>query len=129
MNDQLAERLCVALEQLALELAERNSPAPAPYRAVAVPQPAQPGPFPPIGGGGPAAAWECPVHHSSRVQPAGAVLGSPQTSKAGKTYMAFLACGEYACNEKAPRGLPSGPAPVRAQAPSDTGQTPRSVLP
>lgn len=120
MNEETAIRIATALEQIALELAGREA-APAPVYRAAGPVSA-PAPFAPIGNGGPAAPWVCPVHHSSRVQPAGAVLGSPQVSKAGKTYTAFLACGQYDCNEKAPRGLPV--VPERAVPPSSGGVLP-----
>jgi hypothetical protein len=41
--------------------------------------------------------WECPIHHSNKVVPAGI------SKKNGKPYEAFLACAEYGCNEKPPR--------------------------
>jgi len=41
--------------------------------------------------------WSCPVHHGSKVVPAGV------SKKTGKPYQAFVACSEPGCNEKPPR--------------------------
>jgi hypothetical protein len=49
--------------------------------------------FPPL----PRMAWTCPVHHGSRVVPAGV------SKRTGNTYEAFLACAEPGCDEKPPR--------------------------
>ena len=107
MNDQLAERIAVALEQIAAELVEANAKLRwmqelGPGLGEAVPQPL----FPPIGGGQPPAPWVCPVHGTSRTVPAGV------SKKTGKPYDAFIACNEFSCNEKPPRI--GQPAPQRA---------------
>lgn len=117
MNDALAERLCIALEQLALELAQANEkgtvPAPV-FRAVQqpatvmAPQAYSPAPqsspeYQPIG-------WTCPVHGGMKIVPAGT------SQRTGQPYQAFVACPERGCNEK-PGRLPV-PAPARAVPPS-----------
>ena len=123
MNDQLAERLCVALEAIALELAEQNAKGTRPTPGAVLPPPdlettqpramaAPSGPFPPIGGGQPPAPWVCPVHHSWKMVPAGF------SQRTGKAYDAFIACPASGCNEKPPRGF-SQPAPDRAVPPSE----------
>ena len=104
MEVKMLERIAVALEQIALEMAA-NAPEKAqePFRAVQQP-PALPslsaplsvpqaGPFPPIG-------WRCPVHGGSKVVPAGV------SAKTGMPYQAFVACPERGCNEKPPRVIP-----------------------
>ncbi len=109
MDDRVAERIAAALEQIALELAESNQAAgyqSAPFRAVSVAPVASAGPFPPIGGGRPPAPWVCPVHHTSKVVPAGV------SQKTGRDYDAFTVCAERDCNEKPPRF--AQPAPSRA---------------
>ena len=40
--------------------------------------------------------WQCPVHHGSKVVPAGV------SRKTGKPYSEFVACSEPGCNEKPP---------------------------
>ena len=40
--------------------------------------------------------WSCPVHHGSKVVPAGV------SRKTGKPYSEFIACSEPGCNEKPP---------------------------
>lgn len=119
MNDQLAERLCIALEAVALELAEANAKGtvPEPIKAFTPPRSFAPnvdpngvalgapaGPFPPIGGGLPPAPWVCPVHGTNKVVPAGV------SQRTGKPYEAFMACGERGCNEKPPRIAQQAPA-------------------
>lgn len=104
------ERIAIALEQIALELAEQNGVPEAPYRAVGpVTRPAPPEVFPPFRGS--PAPWECPIHHTSKVVPAG------YSERTGKSYDAFTACAERGCNEKPPRGF--NPAPQRAVPPSE----------
>jgi len=44
--------------------------------------------------------WSCPVHHGSKVVPAGV------SRKTGKPYSEFLACSEPGCNEKPPFPAP-----------------------
>lgn len=119
MNDAIAERIAIALEQIALELVTRDVRAPhpvtqEPYRAVQhVTQPGPVTPYLPLG-------WQCPVHHDVKEVPAGI------SGRTGKPYSAFLACPEMGCPEKPPR-YPA-PAPARAVAPSDAGLAPR-ILP
>lgn len=119
MNDQLAERIAVALETIALELAEQNARETtpqtrpdlvAPYTLEHQVGPA--GPFPPIGGGQPPAPWVCPVHGSWKTVPAGI------SQRTGRPYDAFVACPAQGCNEKPPRGY-TQPAPARAVPPSE----------
>lgn len=113
MNDQLAERLCIALEQIAAELVEANAKGtvPEPIKAALtvepprlVPYSGNGQPFPPIGGGLPPAPWVCPVHGTNKVVPAGI------SQRTGKPYEAFMACGERGCNEKPPRIAQQAPA-------------------
>jgi hypothetical protein len=42
--------------------------------------------------------WQCPIHHSYKVVPAGI------STRTGKPYPAFVVCGERGCEEKPPRG-------------------------
>ena len=44
--------------------------------------------------------WQCPVHHGSKVVPAGV------SRKTGKPYSEFVACSEPGCNEKPPFAAP-----------------------
>lgn len=101
MNDQLAERIAIALEQIALEMIDAKAPAPAPVYHAPAPTP---GPFAPIG-----TAWLCPQHGTSRIVPAGV------SKKTGRPYSAFLVCGEQGCDMKPP--MPQS-APARAVPPS-----------
>jgi hypothetical protein len=129
MNDQLAERIAIALEQLVLELAERNElraghtleQARGLFPAIEASRDTQPTqPFPPIGGG-----WVCPVHQQVKTVPAGVSHKQcgpdhtdPSTGEAScKDYKAFLACATPGCQQKPPRaqnravvpnGLPRG---------------------
>ena len=41
--------------------------------------------------------WSCPVHHGSKVVPAGV------SKRSGKPYQAFVACSEPGCDQKPPR--------------------------
>jgi hypothetical protein len=112
MNDEIAGRIATALEQIALELGEKATVAPEPYRAVGPSQ--QPAPvFAPIGG------WVCPDHGTVRVVPAGV------SKRTGQPYQAFMVCDQQGCEQRPPK--PGVPA--RAVAPSDAGLAPRSVLP
>lgn len=100
-TDALLERIATALEQISLvligmEMQRQHPPAPSP----APQQPAQT--FKPIG-------WTCPTHGTQKVIPAGV------SSKTGKPYDAFVACGERGCNEKPPRVM--APVPERAIPP------------
>ena len=111
MNDQLAERLCVALEQLALELAEvrERGQVPQPvFRAVTTPAvlPVLPEPvtFAPLD------TWRCPVHGTVKTVPAGV------SARTGQAYAAFMACPEYGCPQKPPR------APTRVTPQDGRGQ-------
>jgi hypothetical protein len=110
MNDALAERIAVALEQLVLELAESKPAMPQIARPVAAPAPAPV--FAPL-------EWVCPIHGQSKTVPAGV------SQRTGKPYSAFIACPEMGCNEKP--GYRSAPAPARAIAPSDAGLAPRTL--
>ena len=98
MNDNLAERIAIALEQIALELAVSNEngpsrPASPEVAQRAVPaEVAAPDPFP-------AFTWECPIHHSVKTVPAGV------SKKTGQPYTAFLACPAVGCDEKPPRAV------------------------
>ena len=104
MNDQLAERIATALEQLVLELQSRPSEPVAAALAAPLPAQAAPqGPYPPIG-------WRCPVHGSSKVVPAGV------SQRTGRPYTSFVACDQIGCNEKPPRA--DQPIPQRAIPPS-----------
>ena len=118
MNDQLAERLCNALEQLALELATANERGTVPPQLTAAPALLpipEPDPFP-------AFQWLCPVHGVSKVVPAGI------SKRTGQAYQAFIACSSPGCNEKPPRA--GAPAPARAAAPLPQGLAPQGrVLP
>jgi hypothetical protein len=55
----------------------------------------------------PMAVWQCPVHHASKIVPAGVSKSS------GKPYNAFMSCTERECNHVADRcrvqGCPDGP--------------------
>jgi len=123
MNDDLAiamgerlERIAVALERIEAilkpsDLAAFHAEAP---RTAPEPRHAQSGPIdpePPFPGPSqefrqsrdlpaePFAAfprWSCPVHHGSKVVPAGI------SRKSGKLYSEFVACSEPGCNEKPP---------------------------
>lgn len=42
--------------------------------------------------------WECPVHHTVKVVPAGV------SKRTGKSYPAFEVCGSVGCDQKPPRG-------------------------
>lgn len=74
-----------------------TTPAPQPPHAEEPPHAAEAAPRPN------APAWRCPIHGTSRVQPAGYAIGQQAVSKAGKTYAAFLTCGEFKCDERPPR--------------------------
>ena len=101
------ERIATALEQIALALIEKEqAPQPLMFTAPA------PGPFPPIGGGQPPAPWVCPVHHSTRLVPAGI------SKRTGQPYTRSLPALSRGCNEKPPRI--GQPAPLRA-VPSSEG--------
>ena len=99
MDDKLAERIAIALEQIALELAsprifEGIRPI-EPEAVTAEPVVNRPAPtFAPIGG------WNCPVHGGHRIVPAGF------SQRTGKAYDAFMACAARGCNEKPPRAIP-----------------------
>ena len=113
MNDQIAERIAIALEMISLDLAniaKRTEPVHPPVQSVRVPlvDPAA-APFRPIG-------WVCPEHGTSRVVPAGI------SSRTQQPYAAFLVCGQPACPHKPPR-FPA-PAPLRV-SPQDG--TPRQM--
>lgn len=41
--------------------------------------------------------WQCPIHHGSKVVPAGV------SKKTGKPYQAFVVCSEPGCDQKPPR--------------------------
>ena len=41
--------------------------------------------------------WQCPIHHGSKVVPAGV------SKKSGKPYQAFVVCSEPGCDQKPPR--------------------------
>ena len=41
--------------------------------------------------------WQCPIHHGSKVVPAGV------SKKSGKPYQAFIVCSEQGCDQKPPR--------------------------
>ena len=41
--------------------------------------------------------WQCPIHHGSKVVPAGV------SKKSGRPYQAFVACSEQNCDQKPPR--------------------------
>ena len=124
MNDDLAiamgerlERIAVALEQLVAyvkpsELAKFHQEAqerPVEPRQASGgpidPEPPFPGPSPefrqsrdlPAEPFAPFPRWSCPIHHGSKVVPAGV------SKKTGKPYQAFVACSEPGCNEKPPR--------------------------
>jgi hypothetical protein len=126
MNDAMAERLCIALEQIAMELAEANEKGTVPepvQRAAATPLTA--GPFPPIGGGRPPAAWTCPVHGLVKTVPAGLSHKhcppdhlDGQGNASCKGYEAFQTCAQPGCNEKPPRPPRMVGAP-RALPPSE----------
>ena len=98
MNEETALRIAVALEQLALDLADvtrrmsyeavRAEVQPTPVREV--PQTAQAPSFPPIG-------WTCPVHGGNRIVPAGI------SGKTGRPYAAFMVCAATSCEERPPR--------------------------
>ena len=126
MNDQLAERIAVALEQIALELVVLNSlykhianePTPqssfTPQGPIAAPIRVTPeGTFAPLD------TWVCPVHGGRKVVPAGV------SARTGQPYNAFVACAERGCNEKPPRAAQA--APARAVPPSQGVQG--AVLP
>jgi len=124
MNDDLAiamgerlERIAVALEQivayvkpsdLAAFHAEAPRTAPEPRQAQSGPvdpEPPFPGPSPefrqsrdlPAEPFAPFPRWSCPIHHSSKVVPAGV------SKKTGKPYQAFVVCNEPGCDQKPPR--------------------------
>jgi len=114
VNDQLAERLCNALEQLALELATANERGTVPPQLTAAPALLpipEPDPFP-------AFQWLCPTHQQVKTVPAGV------SARTGQPYNAFLACPVMGCPQKPPR-------PVnRAAAPAPQQQAPQGrVLP
>ena len=91
VNDNLAERIAIALEQIALEMAERNE-----QRATGAPEPVS---APPLMDPFPAFTWECPIHHQVKTVPAGV------SARTGKPYTAFLACPAMGCDEKPPRAV------------------------
>lgn len=99
MDRDLAERIALALEQIALELASAGTLNPSQPSPVPVAM-AQPGGFPPLG-------WICPEHQTRKVVPAGV------SQRTGQPYEAFVACGERGCNRKPPRAA----APARALPP------------
>jgi hypothetical protein len=98
MNDEIGARIAVALEQIALELASRNIPAPTPAPQGDAPR------FAPIG-------WTCPDHGTSKTVPAGV------SSKTGNPYDAFVCCPERGCEQRPPR-VTTQAAPARAMPPS-----------
>lgn len=113
MNDDISVRIAVALEQIALELAASNMPAPRTDAALVamelaarnMPTPQRDGPrFAPIG-------WTCPEHGLSKTVPAGV------SSKTGKSYDAFVCCPERGCEQRPPR-VTAQAAPARALPPS-----------
>ena len=127
MNDDLAiamgerlERIAVALERIEAWLkpsdlatfhqeAARTAPEPRQAQSGPIdPEPPFPGPSPEFRQSRdlpaePFAAfprWQCPVHHGSKVVPAGV------SRKTGKPYSEFIACSEPGCNEKPPFAAP-----------------------
>ena len=127
MNDDIGiaigvqlERIAVALEQIVAyvkpsDLAAFNAEAPRtapeprqPQSGPVDPEPPFPGPSPefrqsrdlPAEPFAPFPRWSCPIHHSSKVVPAGV------SKRTGAKYEAFVACSEPGCNEKPPRPAP-----------------------
>ena len=111
------DKLTIAVEKLVAvlkpsDLAQFNAEAP---RIAQEPRQAQSGPVgpePPFSGPSPEfrqsrdlpaepfapfPRWSCPVHHSSKVVPAGV------SKKTGKPYQAFVVCEEQGCEQRPPR--------------------------
>lgn len=95
MNEDTAQRIATALEQIALELVKTKS-TPIPEAIQAPPEE-----LPPIQGTTIAPAYafkplvECPVHHQPwRQVPAGV------SKRTGQAYAAFMACPERGCTQR-----------------------------
>jgi len=97
MNEDTAQRIATALEQIALEMVKGKSTPEAP--SLEVPWPTEPPAaeaLPPIS---PAYVFTpltaCPVHHQAWKQvPAGV------SKRTGQAYSAFMACPERGCTQR-----------------------------